>query len=84
MDGYRNLWNGIKLEFWNHIVRTQCIIIIIIIIIYYVRRQHNITSPLQKTVEKHKKLKSKIHNNKANHTANEIVVHASVHNSFLN
>jgi len=55
------------------------IIIIIITIIYYARRQHNITSPLQKTVEKHKKLKTKIYNNKAN----EIVVHASVHNTFL-
>jgi len=53
---------------------------------YYLLRpkaaQHNITITKQ-TAEKHKKLKTKIHNNKANYTANEIVVHASVHNSFL-
>jgi len=53
---------------------------------YYLLRskaaQHN-TTITKKTVEKHKKLQTKIHNNKANHTANEIVVHGSVHNSFL-
>jgi len=61
---------------------------VLIIIIYLLRpkaAQHNIT--ITKTVEKHKKLKSKIHKkiriNKANHTANETVVHGSVHNSFF-
>jgi len=61
--------------------------IIIIIIIYLLRpktTQHNIT--VSKAEEKHKKLKTEIHkirNNRANHAANETVVHASVHNSFL-
>ena len=44
--------------------------------------KHNIT--ITKTEETHKKLKyTKIRNNKANHTANETVVHAPVHNSYL-
>jgi len=57
-----------------------------IIIIYLLRQKaaHN-TSQLQRQ-KKHKKLITKIHkiiNYKTNHTANEVVVHASVHNSFL-
>ena len=60
--------------------------IIIIIIIIYTRRQHNITSPLQRQHKhtRNKKLKyTKIRNNKANHTANETVVRGSVNSSFL-
>jgi len=46
--------------------------------VYYDRRQHNITSLLQKKTvnddDIYNKLKTKIHNNKANHTANGAVI----------
>jgi len=46
--------------------------------------QHNVTiTKTRKTLETKKLKYTKIGNNKANHTANESAVRASVHNSFL-